>query len=95
MTVYFIHPHINQPSTTDQNRDIHIQPPPNYPNLFPQNHFLTQTNLLPSDYRFHIPHDNFTHDPIIGKVSKMTSYYNHWFPLTINFHTFNLISQTY
>ena len=43
----FYPPHINIPSTTDHNRDLHIQPPSNYPNLFPQNHFLTQTNYCP------------------------------------------------
>ena len=92
----FYPPHITVPSTTDHNRDLQIQPPPNYPNLFPQNHFLTQSNLLPSNYRFYIPHDNLTHDTLIGKISRMTSYYNHWFSTHHQFShfQFNFLKPT-
>ena len=92
----FYPPHITAPSTIDQNRDLQIQPPPNYPNLFPQNHFLTQSNLLPSNYRFSIPHDNLTHDTLIGKITRMTSYYNHWFSTHHQFShfQFNFLKPT-
>ena len=52
--------------------------------------------MLPSDYRFYIPHDNFSHDSLIGKLSRLTSYYNHWFSTHHQFShfQFNFLKPT-
>ena len=60
-------------NNTHQNRDIDITPPQHYPNLFPQNHHLTQTTLTPTPYKFKVPATNFDNDHHISKASKMTS----------------------